>query len=919
MSVIVWFFQKSLSSLTREPSPKFRPLRSPSLPSSMFEMNEGAFNNNQAVDAGEKYFGDRPNVKSDLLITRLLKRPFLLAALVAGTLTIVAGIISAVLHSRPSNVVNSYSTGYWIGAQQAIVIFLSLAVLVFHSVSQARKERHAEEKNNHEYSANNADKAKDTGHTSIAEKPIRIPKWFPNIAKGVTVSDIVQTFLISLNLLSLVVAIIQLSVSSAFTDNSHSSGSAKRTRLMAPDIASIVLHTLFGIFACLIMWGPVIRAVRRCLYVCALFHFIIGTLILEINFREGTKESGPLGRYEPSGAIYSAMSFFIHVGSVEVGIALAMLGLTSVVNTSNRLSTIITRCVTFFVLASVIAVVLDLIYCALALVIFSGSFQTHISDSTVYANIILSWTTFILHLISLTATAFLQSRPESHLKVEVFDVNSLSAAQVKAFATLIDKFGKTVPGSPSGENAMSMLRSYAAVKMPGLKCRVLRVYKPTANSKDSLANIQNKAANMASQSVADYYTDKEFQNLDRQNVLPSDLELELETQSLRTLVSMVTQSGSGDKPKTLSKNQLKRMKKKAAVGKKRESVPFPLENPISKEEIRKEVEFNEKIMATEALVLLTCIDNYDLTTSSNSKFYRFLYKTLGGGSPIKFWRPLCVRLGLLGFHWPFRQATFYCSPTKRPVARSSAILRAITEWNKQLPSKEKCSIMLDPRYANDTSERAIEPSGWSRVPLPPSHIVDLRPYKGKSLNEYLKGVKYRNQNGTFEKADGEVIETTDFSEENCAEVLRLWKNIAEKRTGDGNTSVLADPTLELFETLGDRQINQHGDRSLLFLRVDGVNIASCVLFRLGDTITSDLQGLDHELARQYKAYFVMMQETIQIALKEGISFVDFGPTTAKPKLDIGCRSIPLIGGITTVSLILRCGLGMFAKNIELNN
>lgn len=266
-------------------------------------------------------------------------------------------------------------------------------------------------------------------------------------------------------------------------------------------------------------------------------------------------------------------------------------------------------------------------------------------------------------------------------------------------------------------------------------------------------------------------------------------------------------------------------------------------------------------------------------------------------------------MGMLAFHWPFRQSTFYTHSTKRPVARSAAVSRAIQEWNKS--TKNNCVLILDPRYKNDRAERAIAPSGWNSVPLPASHIVDLRPYKGKSIAEYLKAIKYRNKTNFT----GEVIESTDFTPGECEEVMRLWRKIADKRTAEGHHAVLAEPNSQMISTLNSGD----GYRSLLFLKVDGHVIASCVLFRLGDTLTSDLQGLDHEEARKHKAYFVMMQHTIGIALREGISFVDFGPTTAKPKLDIGCTSVPLMGGITATNPLLNFSIKYAAQSVTINN
>jgi hypothetical protein len=225
-------------------------------------------------------------------------------------------------------------------------------------------------------------------------------------------------------------------------------------------------------------------------------------------------------------------------------------------------------------------------------------------------------------------------------------------------------------------------------------------------------------------------------------------------------------------------------------------------------------------------------------------------------------------------------------------------------------------VFLDPRYTQDAAEGAIRPSGWIPVPLPPSHIIDLRPYKNKTLEDYLKAIKYRNQMPAFSKANGEIIETTEFTDNDCESIMRLWHKIAEKRTGEGHSAVLTEPDKQFIEALGEKSVNPEGHRSLLSLKVQDEIISSCVLFRLGDTITSDLQGLDHEHSRKYKAYFVMMQHSIEIAIKEGRSFVDFGPTTSKPKLDIGCKSMPIMGGMYAQTNFLSLAIRMAASKVN---
>jgi hypothetical protein len=487
----------------------------------------------------------------------------------------------------------------------------------------------------------------------------------------------------------------------------------------------------------------------------------------------------------------------------------------------------------------------------------------------------------------------IQSRPKSSLAVEVFDLMKLTSAQCEAYAQVIDRYGKTVPGAPSGRNAISLMKAYSSAnELGGMSCMVLRVYRP-----DQKANLDETRAS--------YEFVRAWEYLDKEQVIPLDHQMQNHLASCFPLTEQ-----------NVSNNKLKRPQKKQAAD---DAMRILLQQNNAKEDARDgeaEAEFEKQIMSTEALIMITSINNYDLTSNVGGKFGAFLTRTLGAKS--KF-RPLCIRLGLLAFHWPFRESTFYCSPSKRPVARSAAILRSLIKWNEALPRSHRFTVFLDPRYQHEDLERAIQPSGWIPTPLPPSHIVDLRSHKGKSLPDYLKAIKYRNRSARFNKAGGEVIESTDFSDHECEYLVKLWGKIANKKTSQGHTAVLAKPNHGLIKNMGRSDVNQNGDRSLLFLKVDGKIIASCLLFRLGDTITSDLTGLDHDVARHYKAYFVMMQHTIDIALREGLSFVDFGPTTANAKLDIGCQSVPLIGGMHASSPLLSLAISLSAKRVTVED
>ncbi|CAF2091228.1 unnamed protein product [Rotaria magnacalcarata] len=83
-------------------------------------------------------------------------------------------------------------------------------------------------------------------------------------------------------------------------------------------------------------------------------------------------------------------------------------------------------------------------------------------------------------------------------------------------------------------------------------------------------------------------------------------------------------------------------------------------------------------------------------------------------------------------------------------------------------------------------------------------------------------------------------------------------------------------------------------RSVILLQFNNEVIASSVIFKFPNKLLpTDIQGLTHEKARPLKAYFVMLQWVIKEALNEKFDFVEFGPTTPGPKMDLGCTQVPL--------------------------
>ncbi|ODV90015.1 hypothetical protein CANCADRAFT_25387 [Tortispora caseinolytica NRRL Y-17796] len=462
-------------------------------------------------------------------------------------------------------------------------------------------------------------------------------------------------------------------------------------------------------------------------------------------------------------------------------------------------------------------------------------------------------------VFSLIAIAKLLEKPASEYKTEEIDINALSDKYLQGYATLIDAYGTKIPGSSDGQTAIAMMKAYSKVKLDNMHCKVLRIYKPMEHPTQIFPRRH---------SILEYMDEEKM-------ILEAEKEVQNPVDSF------------GQQP--LTKNQLKKLAKKK-----------PIDDILAA--IEDDARMRDELKSTVALVMISVIENYDLTETLTGMFGRAVQKLLGKESKSKL---LCVRLGLLGFHWPFRQATFFTSHAKKPVSRACEIHRAITDWNKQLPSSEKFSMLMDPTYEHTFMEKSIAPSGWVRVQFPASHIIDLRPHTGETLDEYMKAVKYRSQSGKFYQDKGKVIESYEFTDEECHKLIDMWKNTADKRGSEGHTATLAKPDYDMIKKMKSEPSEKH-KRSLLFLEINGETIASSIIFRFGSTITSDIQGLDYEKSRDYKAYFVMMQYVIEMGLKEKRGFVDFGPTTAQAKLSIGCQSVPIVGGINAGWFISLC-------------
>ncbi|KAI3405494.2 hypothetical protein KGF56_001512 [Candida oxycetoniae] len=608
-------------------------------------------------------------------------------------------------------------------------------------------------------------------------------------------------------------------------------------------------------------------------------------------------------------------NLFVLCGAFMIGQSIMGISIVVLINEKNRLSEIIGRLIFTY---DVLSFCLGLLYVActaVASVKFDYKPMDGLNEIPISLPILFGITVGIL-MIEIGCSRYFRIRTLQTLyEVEEYDLCGLTEHQKQGWSKLINLNRKYNAGI-SGENVISLMENYLHAELPGMKCKVLRVF--NKNEKHEKVGEQSENQREQQKQQQQHKQQKQQHNKKEKEINENHLE-KLQTES--TLAS--NQPGSHEKKqshhkkamhtafeqldqesflfsnaptlndantsiqyledeyKPLSKNQLKKLAKKSKQAKQQKELAS-LENNTEK--------FYQELMNTQALVLLTIVEEFDLTERIPGWVGKKLNKLFGRNSR---WPILCIKFGLLGFHWPFKRSTFYCSATKKPIARSASILYAISHWNKV---HEKCAVLLDPGYKDASFEAGVDYSGWIKIKLPNSHIIDLRPFHNQTSTEYFKAIKYRNQDNAFKQSQGQVIESYNFNFENCQEIIAMNDNIAQNRQQNGQSSQLLHPDWEFIYNLGNFA-NDQKYRSLLFLKVGDKIIASCVIFRLGETMTSDIQGLDHEISKKYKAYFVMMQEVIKMGLRENVSFIDFGPTTEEAKVAIGCSVVPLIGSI----------------------
>jgi len=308
-----------------------------------------------------------------------------------------------------------------------------------------------------------------------------------------------------------------------------------------------------------------------------------------------------------------------------------------------------------------------------------------------------------------------------------------------------------------------------------------------------------------------------------------------------------------------------------------------------------------------ALVFVTIVEKFDLTRYLPGRFGNFLSFLFGahGCLPI-----LALRWGLVGFQFPFRSGIFLMSKSKDAVDEMTHVQRALVTWNDTSPLH--CDVLMSPCYITQADSMGFEQASFLNLQIGPSVVVDLRRFKGLTYKDFqrvaLKKGNRRNHHDYFAKKGGTVHvsrDFTDFDPGYARVAASLCASTAGQRAEKGEVPILCPVTPMLIQNITE----EHKDsfRRIFGVKVNGKAAGSAILFEFPKSklMTSDMQGLLHEIARPTRAYFAMLALTVEKALEEGYDLLDFGPTTLEPKLDVGGRLIECRAGYHTRSMLMR--------------
>lgn len=522
----------------------------------------------------------------------------------------------------------------------------------------------------------------------------------------------------------------------------------------------------------------------------------------------------------------------------------------------------------------------------------------------------------------------LRQPPCTDMTVNELDFTRMSDRQIQHYAKLIDKYNtKLYSDWCSGDFAVQLMKAYQSAQIDDTTVKVLALslnrdpshtqnkQTNTVDNKHVINNNNNKSSknqhnvtDNVSKSINIDTTRRGNPSLSVTDPLhtlddyyiralyePPEL-LQPQTTTATTITDHTDnnmlqqqQQSSSSPSQPLSKNQLAKQQRKlrrkqakaAAKGQQYvHNVSQPnVESPSStQQDIVIDV---EPLPPCDVLVFMLTNDNYDLTLGLTGWFGKFIRSMFGSNGYIPL---LCIRCSYIGFPYPLRVGMFRTSPASYSLITAS--YRTLVDYNYSLPYNQRSTLLLAPTYTNNKLHQLIKYSGLYNMNIPYTNVIDLRNYvynnkytynADTTLQEYCDSIKYRlrQQNSVFNSHNGICVVKHDINDNDIQDIYRLYTNVSQHQLQMQRHQPIFKPNVSLLHHIAYTLPQRY--RSYLSIIVDNTIICTTVLFHIDNKIlTTDLQGLDYNYSKKFRAYFVMMSKVVDIALQNKYPIIDCG-------------------------------------------
>jgi hypothetical protein len=187
----------------------------------------------------------------------------------------------------------------------------------------------------------------------------------------------------------------------------------------------------------------------------------------------------------------------------------------------------------------------------------------------------------------------------------------------------------------------------------------------------------------------------------------------------------------------------------------------------------------------------------------------------------------------------------------------------------------------------------IRSKNWIDVPFLDNNWLDLS--GSRDWESFVSGLSangrsaLRRNQKVFVAAGGTLEELSDDIDEHVPAIADLYRRTEQHHVALGelrNPILIDEPFLRRFGAL------PRANRRVLLARIGSEIIGFALVLIDGETLYFNQCGLDYQRAEPARAYFNLYYGLIQIALREGLSGIDMGPTTYEAKRRVGSVRVP---------------------------